>query len=630
MSTSESTSKTTFRPRFPLASLALAAAVVLGSFAGCSDDGTSPSGNGGGDGPPRPFDGRDGIVFRVFVEDALGQESLRWVGDPDGPGDSSPETTSRPYVPFGRPFRVEWEVDAAGAPVTGTRVRVFRDELENYYIPFAGFDDAAYDDSRAFRFANQIAEEGIDPDNCGTGPYCYGDLRFDSGSFFFEVESLNGNGRVIDTLQTLRVEVNYPPRAVVPMLPPVPALEDANPTWSIELADGGVMEGALAPGDTIPSGATVRVLVRGEDRLDGATDPDSLCCDVRLDEGVPELRFQGRTLLTQWTFDGLVSTAATRYGPATQDSVLEVYVGPGDYELELRTSDEHGRRSEVETFRFVAGYPPQTPRMDPPDGAQIVLLPPDRSPPLVGGEPAYAVRPDQSLYFLRPYQRWSTFPDETVEYVPISGAIYRIPLRFFSDPHPAAANVSLGLPVDVTDIARSFAYELVSEFDPGNSVEQGPGDRLDAFIRTPLAGSLTLDELDAIDFDGFEIFVPNGFFGSPELFADELRDPEDPPVQELFAEMATRMRRDLGVQTFRAQAMTTNFDTRLDQRPPLPDGVYDPSVSVRVTDMASRGRLSPLAEQTFTVRIQVDADGESIQWPLPSDSQAVALEPERD
>lgn len=620
----------TFRSDLSLTPLALVLALALGILAGCSDDATSPSG-GGDDGPPDPYEGRDEIVFRVFVEDAAGQESLRWVGDPDGPTDSSPETTERPYVPFGRAFRVEWDVDAAGAPVTGTRIRIYRDDSENYYLPFAGFDGVEYDDTRSFRFANQIAEAGIDPENCGTGPFCYGDLRFGSGRFFFEVESINQNGRVIDIQQTLRIEVNYPPRADVPILPPVPDADAANPSWSVELGDGGLLEGALAAGDTIPSGSTVRVLVRGADRFDGVVDPDSLCCDVRLDDEVPELRFQGRTSLTVRTFDGLVSTLPTRYSAATPDSVLEVYVGPGDYELELRTTDEHGRRSEIESLDFVAGFPPQAPRMDPAEGREILLLPPDQAPPMVDGAPAYAVLADQPLFFQPERGRWSRFEDETIEYVPVSGALYRIPLRFFSDPHPRAAGVSTGLPNGISDVARSFAYELVTEFDPDNRLEQGPTDRIDAFISTSTPGVLALDDVESVDFDGLEIFVPDRFFDAPGLFDESLRAPDDPPVVELFEQMAARMRLDLGVSTLRVWAMTTNVFTTLDQGPPEPSGaIEDPTLGIRVSNMANQGRVSPLAEQTFTVRIQLETGGETVEWPPPSDSQAVALKPERD
>jgi len=238
---------------------------------------------------------------------------------------------------------------------------------------------------------------------------------------------------------------------------------------------------------------------------------------------------------------------------------------------------------------------------------------------------------DQPLFFQPERGRWSRFEDETIEYVPVSGALYRIPLRFFSDPHPRAAGVSTGLPNGISDVARSFAYELVTEFDPDNRLEQGPTDRIDAFISTSTPGVLALDDVESVDFDGLEIFVPDRFFDAPGLFDESLRAPDDPPVVELFEQMAARMRLDLGVSTLRVWAMTTNVFTTLDQGPPEPSGaIEDPTLGIRVSNMANQGRVSPLAEQTFTVRIQLETGGETVEWPPPSDSQAVALKPERD
>lgn len=614
-----------------LPAFAVLSALVLGALAGlagCADDSTSPpSGGGGDDGPPDPYDGRDEITFRVYVEDAAGTEDLRWVGDPAGPDDDSPETTDAPFVPFGRAFRVEWDVDAFGAPVAATRYRVYRSGNEDFFLPFVAADSVAYDDTRSFRFANEIASSGVDPVNCGTGPNCYGDLRLPSGRTFFEVESINENGRVIDTLQTLTLEVNYPPRAMVPLLPPVPDAGAASPAWSVDLRDGGRLERALVEGDTIPSGASVRVLVRGEDRFDGVADSDSFCCDVRLDDEVPAIQFQGRALFTVQQEDGFRETLTPLFGDVDPDSVLVVDVGPADYELEFRVVDEHGRRSESKTVNFVVGLPPQRPRMQPDDGTAFVLLPPDQPAPEIDGAPAY-VTVDRTLYFDRVAQEWSSFQNFDTD-IPQTGALYRIPLRILSDPHPDAAEVTNALGGEFTDVARAFAYELQSEYDPRNQFDQGPGDRLDFFLATNSPGEIAFDDLGAGDFDGLEVFVPDNVWVTPGYYDSALVQPGDPPPIDFLLEIGARIRKELGAYTFRARARTTTTASKFTQFPPAPDGQRYENAAFEVGDFSRYGRVSPTAEQSFSIRLQIDVAGQPVQWPPPADA-AVAVNPADD
>lgn len=592
---------------------ALALALVAG-LAACSDEGPDSDPSRPDDDPPTPYDGDDEILYRVFVENEPGTETLRWVGDPSGPDDASPETTDTPFVPFGKPFRIEWDVDAAGAPVVGTRFRVYKSAGESFFLPDAGLDSVAYDETRSFRFANETPERAIDPLTCGTGPNCYGDLRLDSGRFYFEVQSINMNGRVVDTLQTLAVDVNYAPRAGIGTLPPVPDSTAAFPAWTFALNDGGMLERPIASGDTIPSGATVRVLARGRDRLDGVADPESLCCDLRLDDEVPEVRFQARTRFTFTEQEGELSTLDTLYGVVDADSVLRVNVGPARYELEIRSVDEHGRRSEAETFTFVGGHPPRTPRMTPDAGDAIVLYPPDVEPPLVDGEPAYELV-SQTRFFVEEFQEWVYVNGGSD--VQQTGHAYRIPVRLESDADPRSAGVDRVLG-DFTDLPRAFAYELVSEFDPGNRIEQGVGDRIDYFVDVDTPGVLALDGIQGSTFEGIEVFVPDAFWAGPALYDSTLAEAGGPDPIPLLNEIGTRVRKEVGAYTFRAQARTTARGATFTQLPPLPADVDGELYEFPVSSFDRFGLHSPIAAHGFSIRLEIELDGQPTLWPAES------------
>jgi len=564
-----------------------------------------------GDDDPGPHDGEDSILFRVYVDTPSGGEDLRWVGTPDGPADDSPETTDRPFVPFGRGFRIEWEPDAAVAPVVGTRARVYETDDETFFLPDAGPDSVAFDDTRSIRFANDTPRSAIDPADCGTGPDCFGDLRFPSGPRFLEVRSINANGRVIASGQTLRFDVNYSPTVDLVESPAEPDSTAAFPAWTVALEAGGRWERALAPGDTIPAGAEVRVRLRGQDRFPGATPPDSLCCDVRLDDQGPEVRYKGFTRFTLREDDGFPNTFNTFASEATADSVLVMNVGPADYELNLVSVDEHGRQSDRATLSFVGGFPPRTPRVEPTDGQQIVLRPPDPAEP----SDDYQVFTNVGLGFDPVSGRWS----ETVEELRFDGTLFRIPIRIEADPDsrvPPASSQILGL---LTGVPRSFAYTMVSEFDPTNRYAQGIGDREDFYIPATMPRVLELTLTDDDRFEGIEIFVPDLFFSTPGLFDPGLAEPGDPDPFDEWQPVADRIRSDLGRYEFFARASTTVFGSELVQRPPAARGADTRLQDFVVEELERFGRYSPPSETTFSVHLEFQTDAGPVLWPPVSD-----------
>ena len=595
--------------------LALALFAGLGGPIGCSDDPGDPPVDvtDPGDGDPPLHDGEDEILFRVYVEDASGNESLRWVGDATGPALESPEPTERPWVPYGRGFRVAWEPDARSAPVVATRFRFYRSALEDFFLPYAGPDSVAFDETFDYRFANDTPVGALDPAACGSGPTCFGQRRLDSGTHYLEVWSVNANGRVISSGQTLPVEVNYAPSVRRVDRPADPDSTFAFPAWTLALQGQGRLERALTPGDTVPSGARVRVLLRGTDRFETTVaDPDSFCCDVQIDGEAPGSRYKGYTRYALRERDsGSRVPRNTFVGPTSVDSVLVLTVGPAEYEVVTFAVVERGRQSEPDTLRFVAGFPPRAPSLHPSQGTEIVLLPPEQIPPTGDdGAPSYTVIPNQNRTFDTRFGTWALNP----EAVPIEdrrtefGALYRIPLRLEARADPRVAQVDRFILGQTTDLPRSFAYEMLTEFDPLDRFDQGIGDRADGFLdgdAVDADGRGWLDLAGSGAFEGIEIFLPNTVFSAPWLLFPDID--ENPPGtgSEVDLAVGERVKADLGRYTFIGRASTTVTGSSFVQSPPAAVGLDTRNADDVIEAFGRYGRVGPSTTVEFAVRLRV-------------------------
>lgn len=165
--------------------------LVLLLVAACSGrDGPTDATGPGADPPPDPlpaFD-FDAIVFRVSTIGAGGHEQIRWVGTVDGPLDVSPEQTGRPWVGFGRAFRVEWKASSEDLPVTGTRYRVSQSG-NGPWLPFDG-GKSVWGQDETWVFENRTPAALLGGTPCEEGPDCPGVLRFESGRFDIEVRAI--------------------------------------------------------------------------------------------------------------------------------------------------------------------------------------------------------------------------------------------------------------------------------------------------------------------------------------------------------------------------------------------------------------------------------------------------------
>jgi hypothetical protein len=553
---------------------------------------------------PQPHEGVDRIVFTVHRSDPDGVEMVVWRGTTDGPLPGSPESTPVPWVGFGQPFRVEWQATSANAPIVGTRIRASNTPGAPY-LAIGAPAGATWGPGTSFTFANSIPATELGGDPCDTGPDCPDQVRMAAGACSLRVQAIDDEGQQLDSsLGSLHYRVNFPPQANWVIESPVEARE---PYWTAPTLEGSEMRRAYVEGDTIPSGARLHLVLAGRDRLFGSVDPDSACCDLRLDEQVPPLRFQARAYGERRLSPTLFETRQTVFGSLSPDSVLSMLVGAFDYRLDGRAADEHLERSAPSTFSFIGGLPPRLTEMQPHAELSIEVLPPNQPIPTGEDGPLYSV--------VRGERRWDSM---LLDWSEISGPgqlwqgnLYRIPLRLRTAPHPLVAPLSPTPAGGLSDHVRSFAYELVGEFDPFNRRNNGIGDDLEYFVDATGFGSLDLE-----DARGYELFVPDVFWEEPSWFAPELVGESECLLPEFatFCLIGDRIRSDLGRFAFRALGNSSTLRTSFPFLSPLPADSTGVEIPLEYARFATR---TAVGEQGFSVRLRPSVEGESVPWPAP-------------
>ena len=569
------------------------AALVL---AACSGEDSVDEPNGPGPDPdPDPVFDIDIVRFRVWTLEAGGAEKLRWMGTWEGPLAESPEQTRWPWVGYGRSFRVDWKAFSKDQPIQSIEYRV----SQNPFGPWLDAEGAQAD----FDFANNVDAELLAGEVCPEGPDCVGQLRLDSGRHQIQVlATTTGERELAPEVGLLEIELNYPP-SIELVIDPRTGPDDplASPVVSWIKADGSIHRAALAEGDSVPSGATVRLRVRGFDRLDSTTDTDSFCCDERLDPEAPLTSFQGTTEFVRSDPEDDRDTLFTIFGPTSADSVLTMDVGPFDYMARVRARDEHGRRGESTTFSFVAGFPPPPPTLDLPDGG-TGLLNPDRAPG--PGEVVFTKSDPVVLGWDQDVGDW--FDDDSLP-LRLGGFWYEIPLIFRGEAHPRARDVSMAPPPDASvqstaysDHVRSFAYEIIHENDPDNANSEGIGDRDDYFIR--------VDEIGALDLIGdrtWRIFLPDLLFTNPDFF-----DPGGSCGNAELCAIGARILEQLGEYEVRFRSHTTRVGSTFHQESPQAERDL-------ILDLQRHGRFSEWVSSSCSLQIAfTDGSGQITGlWP---------------
>ncbi len=551
---------------------------------------------------PDPEFDFDTIVFRVITLEAAAQERLRWIGTSEGPLPDSPEQTRYPWIGYGRGFRVEWKAYSKDLPIVGTLFRASQSEF-GPWLPADNRGNPEWGEISEFLFENLRTAEQLGGSSCPEGLDCPGELRFDSGRHRFEVRALTEDGRELDAeMGLLEFEINYPPTVEL-ISDPASGPEDpaASPVAFWTLRDGSTRYVSLAAGDTVPSGATVRVRVRGHDRLRSTSDTDSFCCDELMDASGTVLSYQASTNFYRLSIRGVPDSLFTLYGPTSVDSVLFMPLGPFDYEAVFRARDEHGRRGGTVSFAFVSGYPPQEPTAGISDAGRALLHP---ALDVAGSDVVFERITDQTLGWDPWLKEWSTDPNLETTF---TGTWFEIPLLFRGEPDPRVVEVSEDPPANASplshrysDHVRSFSYEIVHESDPENEIGDGPGDRPELFFNANSLGSLDLEGDRA-----WRVFVPDLMFEHPELF-----DPAGDCIPGDFCDVGTWLRARLGELELRVRSRTTGFGSVFHQESPR-------AARDLIIDLAEFGRISPQMVNHFSVRLALtDANDQVIGlWP---------------
>lgn len=564
-------------------------------FAACaSDDGvTQPP-----EPPPPPHEGTDLVSFSVYSAPAAKREMvLRWKGNGAGPAPDSPEQTDRPFVGYAQPFRVEWVADFEQAPVAGYRVRV--SQIPNGpFLPRDADDNSIFGDLTSWLFHNAVSAESLAGEDCPEGEDCAGMLRFDSGSYRMEMIAQSTEGALSDRdLGLLEFDINYPPVSSL-VIDPVECGDGAGfPQYIYTPSGGDPIVCGFAPGDTIPMGATVRFRVAGQDRLPGRTFEDGLCCDVRLDLEDPEIRHQARLSLSAINESGDPMARETVFSPVEIEDVFQLEIGPFDYILYGRAVDEHGRRDpDSATLSLVGGFHPRIVSITPSQGEQLILRDPKAPGPWPSSEIDYDVETGLVRYWAMPTRRYLNAPNDNT--MQVAGAWFRFSVSMAGASHPQEPP-----PGGV----RSWAYELIGEFDPLNTIQNGGGfDRLGSY-----SDSEELNRWELAGDDRVAVWVPSLFWTNPELL-----DPDgDCPAPE-WCDVGEDLRTYLGTYVFRARGRSTRGADVFEQGSPEVVADTAPRTPIELIDL---GRRTEILEGSFAIRLGLDDGNGNLTtvWPSP-------------
>lgn len=508
-------------------------------------------------------------------------ETLRWKGTAEGPHPESPERSDRPFLGFGKPYLLRWAITAEQGLVVGHQHRASQvDPTAILSSPGLGLGDEV-----SFTFANEIPAEALPPGGCESGPDCPDRLRFASGSYDFQVYALD----VLGTTRPyapglLDFDVNYPPESSI-------VVDQEWPRYAIENGQGEWVTASFAPGDTVPVGAYVTMRMGGYDRLEGSvSNPDSFCCDQKLDPLAPDVRFQGMLKLT-----GDEGFAVRRFqtlfsSPDVADT-LGFWVGPFAYEFLARAADEHDRRDPTpETTEFMAGFPPRVLALEPEEGRSMVLR-----DPLQGSWAENEIPYDLPSGSVIRYWDGIQFFDEPGENrTQVVGHVFRLKPRFEGAADPREPHGAI----------HAWAYALFSEHDPDNLLVNGccESPDLSFYLTSPEENVWAFSDDEAV-----ELFVPIPIWYLPELF-----EPESDILH--FRQIGEWLRRHLALNTLQVVGRTTqigedDFKLYTNVRP---EGNFVP------IDIERMGRRTETAEVHFSIHLGLDPDNTgSIQrrWP---------------
>ncbi len=545
--------------------------------------------------------GNPEIRFELYIDEGPGgtappEWKLHWVGSRDQVDlAASPESSSRPFIGFGRRFRLTWDASSPNGPIVGYRFKATQDDggftppaVEGRKQWDLGLTEMVYQNDRPPSTlpaaCDSVTAVGCSPD----------EVRFSSGNYVLSVEALDA--ALVESAPgagEISFEVNYPPETML-----FRGQDDVGEVWPrFELRDANwnlLSESSFSDGDTVPAGAYVKFRSSGFDRVPAFAGAqfDSFCCDEVLDPSASEVRYQARLDLV--AFDGRRNLRFSNVfsTPDVSDSIGFV-TGPFEYSLKSRTVDEHRRPDpSSDELHFVAGYPPLVTSIGPATGDTIVFRAPVTADRWPENEYPYTVSSSVSKWW---DGRQYLDTDCGAACSRVLGNIYTIRPRFEGqgDPREAATAV------------RAWTYSAHSENDPENVIGDGPGESPDLsfYNDSPLP-----NVWDFTEAEGFQIFVPFQIWFQPDQF-----DPAGLATEA--TKQGAELRRSLGEITLRVRARTTSlgddYDLYQNTRP-------EEGANAQTIDIARFGRRSAIAEVKYHVLLGIDdAFTGSIQryWP---------------
>lgn len=537
--------------------------------------------------------------FRVSTEEELPGGTgwfLRWVGSPAGPAPESPEQSDQPYVGFGRPFRIEWEASSPNGAVLGYRFKASQDPSVSFN-PASVLGEKQWDASlTSFEYRNDVPPSQLPACNLNTGVNCPPEsLRWPSGEYALNVEAIDE--ALVESESSagaLLFRVNYPPSTQLVTGPTYPYYQIVN-------APGDTTRMSFAPGDTVPTRARIVFRSTGEDALPpvSGAEYDSFCCDVRLDPQVPEVRFQGQALMSSAeggftrTFQTLFSDLLPpdpQTGAYPRSDTLSFVSGPLDFVYRTRAVDEH-RRPDLtpESFDFVAGFEPRMLSVSPSTGDTLALREPSTGQTWPGTYP-YTVGAAGTRYW-NGVQLVETDPSPGDPSNDIQGRVFRFKLRFEGGPDPRDPRAAI----------RAWTYSYFSEFDPSNSITDGPVDSKDlsfyANSPQPNVWEFGLGE-------ELELFIPNLIWFIPSEFG--------PTSQNgVWKAVGAWLRNRMGEINLEVRGRTT----ALGQRYVIPRALRPSSLTDLSVDIGDLGRKTGVTEEQFHIYLKGVGGNPDALWP---------------
>jgi len=245
---------------------------------------------------------------------------------------------------------------------------------------------------------------------------------------------------------------------------------------------------------------------------------------------------------------------------------------------------------------MVGGFAPRIVSVAPSGGTRLILRDPASADTWPENGYPYQVQDNATRHWSPGQRRYLNAPTPTS--MQVQGAWFTFAPELVGASHPKEP-----LPQGV----RSWAYEMIGEYDPLNTIQNGSGfDRLGVYSDPPDPNLWVFQDEERIP-----IWVPTLFWSSPELL-----DPEgECPVPE-WCDIGEDLRTYLGAYIFRVRGRSTGGAEVFQQGGAE---VVEGTALRTSIELLELGRLTDLVETSFEIRLGLDDGNGNLDtlWPAP-------------